>query len=252
MNDKVRDPSLKHVAAIVLAAGEGKRFGAKERSKVTEVIGGVPLIIRTLKNLKEFGIRDIVVVVGFAKESVQSLLDSSIKTVEQKRRLGTGDAVRTALRIIPQEAKDVLVMNGDDSYLISPDILQRLYYVHSGTNSEVTLLSVIMDNPTGIGRIIRNKQGQAIDIIEERDLDAQEKTIKEINTGCYIFSGRFLRKYIEDIPKNPDTGEYYITCLIERAASDGQKVETLTLRDFKWRGVNTQEELEEARKIELK
>lgn len=234
---------------IILAAGKGKRMKAKEKNKVTYKVKGVPMITRTVNLVKEAGIHNILIVVGFAKESVISLFNNHIKFVEQKKRLGTGHAVKTALKEIPKTAKDVMVLYGDDSFLYSPKIFREIYNVHKRDNSKVTILTVKIDNPTGLGRVIRNNEGKVVGIIEEKDADEEQKKIKEINTACYVFNSIFLRRYIKQIPKSKITGEYYLPSLVELAVKNKEKIDALKLDNFKWRGVNTPNELNEAEKM---
>lgn len=235
--------------AVILAAGKGKRINAAEKNKVVFEVAGTPMIKRTLSNLKNAGINNVVVVVGHAKNSVISVLDVHVKVVEQKKLLGTADAVRKALVKIPQETSDILVLNGDDSFLFNKKILRKLYALHKNDKADLTLLTLEIDNPKGLGRIIRGKKGDVVRIAEEKDSTDLEKQIHEINPGCYIFDRNFLREFIGEIPKSQVTGEYYITSILEAATKNHKKLSALTLKNFKWRGVNTISELEEASKL---
>lgn len=245
----IDDKRAENIWVVVLAGGKGKRMRAKEKNKVTYEISGVPMITRTITILKKVGIKNIVVVVGFAKESVTKLLESSVKTVEQKKRLGTGHAVKRALTAIPSSAQDVLVLNGDDSFLFSAALFKRLLDDHSQNNSAVTFLTINLKDPTGLGRIIRDKTGKVIKIVEEKDATIEQKQIKEINAACYLFSYQFLKKYVPKLQKSHITHEYYIVSLIDLAARNGLKIDTLRMENLKWRGVNTPEELHEAQKM---
>lgn len=232
--------------AIVLAAGKGKRMKAKNRNKVAYEVFGKPMILRTIETLKETGINNILIVVGYAKESVINLLDKGIKTVEQKKRLGTGHAVKVALKKIPVSARYILVVYGDDSFLYSSKIFNKLITTHINTSSELTFLTIEMQNPSGLGRVVRDKKGNVIGVIEEKDATPEQKKINEINTACYIFSNDFLKKYINKIPKSKITGEYYLPILTQIAIQNSKKIEALKIDDAVWRGVNTLEELKEA------
>lgn len=234
---------------VILAAGKGKRMKAKSTNKVAYEVSGIPMVSRTIAVLKKVGVKNIVVVVGFAKESVIKLLDPSIKTVEQKRRLGTGHAVKKALGVIPKDAEHVLVLNGDDSFLFSSELFKKLMDDHSQNNSAVTFLTIDLKNPAGLGRIIRDEKGKVIKIVEEKDATQKQKKIKEINAACYLFSCRFLREYIPLLKKSHVTHEYYIVSLIDLAARNGLKIDTLRMDNLKWRGVNTPKELHEAQKM---
>jgi bifunctional UDP-N-acetylglucosamine pyrophosphorylase/glucosamine-1-phosphate N-acetyltransferase len=104
-------------------------------------------------------------------------------------------------------------------------------------------------NPTGFGRIIRNENGEAVGIIEEKNATDQEKMIQEINLGCYIIDKKYLEENIKDIKRNPVTGEYYITDIIDIISHHQGKIAAYKLADKKWQGVNTREDLIEAERI---
>lgn len=249
MKDTNIQEHLSSLWAVILAAGRGTRMNATSKNKVAYEVKGVPMITRTITILRNAGIKNIVVVVGFAKESVLSLLDSSIKTVEQKEQLGTGDAVKQALQKIPGDAKYVLAMNGDDSFLFSGELFEQLCDLHVKNNSAITFLSITVENPQGLGRVLRDKKGNVVKIVEEKDATLEQKEIKEINAACYLFDAAFLRSSINNILKSSVTGEYYIVSLVDYASKNGEKIEALHLKDFAWRGINTNEELEEAQKL---
>ena len=198
---------MENLWTIILAAGRGTRMKSSSINKVAYKINGIPMLTRTIQSLKETGIANIVVVVGFAKDSVLSLLENSIKTVEQKNMLGTGHAVKTALSKIPKNAKDVLVLNGDDSFLLDPKLLKKMYLKHLESKAKITFLSVKMDAPGGLGRVLRGKNGKVLGIVEEKDATEAQKKVKEVNAACYIFDYSFLKKFIGVIKKSDITGE---------------------------------------------
>ncbi len=244
----MENKSNNDVWAIILAGGKGTRMKSKDTNKVALTLHGKPMIVHTITNLRDAGITNINVVVGFAKESVISHLDSSIVISEQKKRLGTGHAVKVGLTRI-ENARDIFVLNGDDSYVFKPDILQGLLAIHQQAGAAVTFLTIITDNPTGLGRIVRDEKGRVTGIVEEKDANDEQKKIQEVNPACYLFSYEFLKKHIDKIPKSPVTGEYYLTSLIEIAVREQEKIETFTAKNLHWRGVNTPEELREAEKL---
>lgn len=246
MKNKTND--MNELWAIVLAAGKGTRMKSRDRNKVVLEIAGVPMLKRTIANIKGAGINNIMIVVGFAKESVTKLLDPDIHIAHQRKRLGTGHAVKVGLDNIPN-AQDVLVLYGDDSYMYNAEIIKSLYTAHTLSHATLSFLTLKVGNPTGLGRIVRDKQNRVIGIVEEKDATDAQKMITEINPACYIFSFDFLKKNIARIPKSPVTNEYYLTSLIEMAVEQKVKIETVTVSNLKWRGVNTPEELKEAEQI---
>ncbi len=243
MNDK-------SLGAIILAAGKGIRMQATKINKVVYPLANRPMILHTVELLESLKMSSIIVVVGFAKESVIDVLqDHSVTFAEQPEQLGVANALSFGVEKIPDEVQNVLVVNGDDSALYAKDLLEKLIDRHLDTSSALTLLTIQLLNPFGLGRIIRDKNGEVIRIVEEKDATDEERKIQEINTGCYIFRVDFLKRYLHKIEKSKATGEYYLTDLIELAAKNNEKITSIKGNNIKWRGVNTQAELDEAEKL---
>lgn len=247
------------VAAIVLAAGKGQRMGSKPRSsgskvvnKVVLALGNKPMILYTMDILKSVGINNIIVVVGFAKKSVMDVLGSNVFFIEQKTRLGTGHAVGLALKKLNKNVDDVLVLNGDDSAFYKKETIVDLIKKHDELGASVTFLTIELNNPNGLGRVVRDKNGEVMTIVEDQDALPKYKMIKEVNPACYVFSIDFLKKYIAEIEKSKISGEYYLTGLIDIAIKNNEKVETVKGGKLLWRGINTMEELKEAERLYAK
>jgi bifunctional UDP-N-acetylglucosamine pyrophosphorylase/glucosamine-1-phosphate N-acetyltransferase len=238
-----------NLGAIVLAAGEGKRMNSQAVNKVSLELGQKPMILRTAELLDSLNIETLVVVVGFAKESVIDILKDKAIFAEQKERLGTAHAVSTALEKIPEEITDVLILNGDDSALYSKETIEDLVNKHVTSGASFTLLTIEKDNSFGLGRVVRDSHGNITDIVEEKDATPKQRKIKEINPGCYVFKVDFLKKYLPKIEKSSVTGEYYLTSLIKIAIENNEKIETLRAGKLVWRGINTLDELMEAEKL---
>lgn len=237
---------MKELSAIVLAAGEGKRMESKDVNKVTLPLGGKPMILHTVDLLRKVEVSPITIVVGFAKDSVKSLLGKDIVFVEQEQRLGTANAVEVALKELPQISGDVLILQGDDSAFYTKETIEALVNKHRKRNAAFTFLTINVDNPTGLGRIVRDAGGKLAGIVEEKDATLEQKQIREINPACYVSDVQFLRKYLPQVEKSPVTGEYYLTSLIDIGIRNNEIVETLTAGNIPWRGVNTKDELEQA------
>lgn len=244
--------SLSNFAAIILAAGKGKRMKSRDVNKVTLALGGKPMVVHTIELLSKLGIKKIIVVVGFAKESVISLLKDKALFAEQKRRMGTAHAVACAIPKLLNGTKDVLVLNGDDSALYDVQTIKKLIMKHTSTDASLTFLTIEMKNPQGLGRVARDENGKVYAIVEEKDATAEQLKIREINPACYIFKFEFLKKYLPKVKKSPVTGEYYLTSLLDIGIKNNEKIETLAAGPFVWRGVNTKEELEQAEELFLK
>lgn len=240
--------SLSHTAAIILAAGRGTRIKAKKKNKVVFRLNGKSIISHTVDNLHTAGISEIYVVVGFHADSVKKELGTQVKYVEQSEQLGTGHAVKSALSSLPTETKTVLSVYGDDSAFYPPSLYQTMVEKRVSSGCDLLFLTVHKDDPTGLGRIVRDQKGRVIKIVEEKNATDTEKKISEINTGFYCFSYEFLVSSIDQIKKNQLTGEYYLTDMVEIALSKGKKVEALYIKDSSiWLGVNTRKELASAK-----
>lgn len=242
----------KNIGAIIMAAGRGKRMKAKAINKVAVSLANKPMILHTILLLEHLSLESIVVVVGFAKESVMHALSgTSVLFAEQKKRLGTAHAVQCGLKKLPDSITDVLVLGGDDSAFYNKEILTKLLDAHFKSSASITFLTIEKDDPTGLGRVVRDEKGAVMSIVEEKDATSTQKRIHEINPACYVFSTAFLKKFLPKIEKSPVTGEYYLTSIIDLALRYNQKVETVQGGKLAWRGVNTKEELEEAEKLFL-
>lgn len=240
---------MKNIGAIVLAAGKGTRINAKLINKVLYPLAGKPMIGYAEDLLKGIDVSPIVVVVGFKKEKLMKYLDggSGYIFVNQGRLLGTGDAVKKAIKALPNSAKDTLVLYGDHSAFYKPKMVKDFIKYHRKTKAVMSFLTVERKNPKGYGRIIRDMDGKVLGIREQKDANAQEKKIKEINTGAYCFKVNFLTKYLPKINKNPIKGEYYLTDLVALAINDKLTVEAVKINDeLISLGINSLQELKEA------
>lgn len=233
-------------AAIILAAGKGTRMKSKDVNKVALHLAQKPMILHTVELLESIGVKNIFVVVGFAKKSVMELLGERVSFVEQKKRLGTAHAVSVSLKKIPAGIKNVLILNGDDSAFYSKDIIAKLIDKHLKENDSFTFLTIEKENPFGLGRVVRNEKKKIIAIVEEKEATDKQKKINEVNPACYLAKAEFLKKYLPQIKKSKLSGEYYLTGLIGIGIENREKVDALAGGNLIWRGVNTRDELEEA------
>lgn len=237
---------MKKIGAIILAAGKGSRMKSKDVNKVAMHLADKPMIVHTVELLEKLNVKKIVVVVGFAKESVVKVLKGRVEFAEQRKRLGTAHAVKAALKNVSLEIENILVLNGDDSAFYSKEIINKLVTKHLEDNAAFTFLTIEKDNPYGLGRVVRNGDSRVKAIVEEKDATENQRKITEVNPACYIFKLEFLKKYLPKVEKSPVTGEYYLTSLIGIGIANGEKIETLKGGKLIWRGVNTKDELSEA------
>lgn len=243
----------KKTYAMILAAGKGTRMNSTNRNKVVLELGAKPMICYGVDLLQKVGFKkeQIVLVVGFASETVKKSVGKEVKYVFQKKQLGTGNAVRCGLKILPASAVNILVMNGDDSAFYREKTIKNLIKVYEKEKPAFAFLSLDLANPQ-IARVVRDHNGQVLKIVEQQDITAAEKAIKEVNCGCYVFAVDFLKKYLPRI-KLSRQGEYYLTSLFELAVNDKLKIVNYKLKNqYEWVGVNTPQQLEIARQLKKK
>ena len=239
---------MNNTGAIILAAGQGSRMNSKEKNKVTRSLGDKPMILHITHLLEEMNINPIVIVVGFAKESVMKLFNDNVLFAEQKKRLGTAHAAHQGVKVLPEEVKHVFILNGDDSAFYKKDILEKLMKSHINNKNTITFLTLNVNDPKGLGRVVR-KDGKVVSIVEEKDATNDEKNIKEINPALYLFEVSFLKKFLGKVKKSKVTGEYYLMSLLDFAIDKKYKVEGINGGNMPWRGVNTVEELANAEEL---
>jgi bifunctional UDP-N-acetylglucosamine pyrophosphorylase / glucosamine-1-phosphate N-acetyltransferase len=241
---------MNSVAAIVLAAGEGTRFKATvSLNKVAYPLGDRPMVCHTVEHLHSSGVHNVVVVVGFAAASVRKALGDSVTYAIQRQRLGTGHAVKVGLVKVSPAATTILTMYGDDSAFYPPELFSSLLSQHLHSQAAISLITIKVDQPFSLGRIIRNHTGQIEAIVEEKNATKDQKSIKEINTGLFCFDRQFLETTLPKIQKDPVKQEYLLTDLVGLAIKLGFKVNAVCWPDSSiWHGVNTREELIEATK----
>jgi bifunctional UDP-N-acetylglucosamine pyrophosphorylase/glucosamine-1-phosphate N-acetyltransferase len=211
---------VQNMKVLILAAGLGKRMKSKY-PKVVHKILGKPMINWVVDLGKKFG--EVGVVVGHKAEVVKSYLPADVKTYFQEPQLGTGHAVMCAKEFISL-SDDVLILYGDVP-LLKEETIQRLLETHTNARADVTVLTFIVDDPTDYGRIVR--ENGKIRIVEHKDANEEQLRIKEVNSGIYVFSGKFLLDNIDKLSNNNAQGEYYLTDLIGMA----NNVETVLLND---------------------
>lgn len=244
--------TLTSVAAIVLAAGRGSRMNAKSKNKVAFKLAGEPMIKHTISHLITAGINQIITVVGYQANSVKKSLGDKVRYAVQLEQLGTGDAIKTALPLITPGVITVLAVYGDDSAFYPPALFAEMVAKKETLACDLLFLTIHKDDPTGLGRIVRDKNGKIIRIVEEKNATETEKKIQEINTGFYCFDRDFLVKYIDQIKKNPVSGEYYLTDMVEIALKHGKKVEAFFVEDDSiWHGINNRSDFARA-KVKIK
>jgi bifunctional UDP-N-acetylglucosamine pyrophosphorylase / glucosamine-1-phosphate N-acetyltransferase len=211
------------LAVVILAAGQGKRMKS-DLPKVLQPLAGRPLLGHVVSRARELGPTSLHVVYGHGGDAVRAALaQENIGWALQAEQLGTGHAVMQAM---PNVADDelVLVLYGDVP-LIRPETLRRL--VSLGGPKSMGLLTVMLDDPTGYGRIVRDRRGAIQKIVEHKDASKPQLRIREGNSGIMAVPAKLLRKWLGKLRNANSQGEYYLTDIIAMAVKDKVKVTPL-------------------------
>ncbi|MCU5772364.1 bifunctional UDP-N-acetylglucosamine diphosphorylase/glucosamine-1-phosphate N-acetyltransferase GlmU [Erwiniaceae bacterium BAC15a-03b] len=207
------------MSVVILAAGKGTRMYS-DLPKVLHTLAGKPMVQHVIDAAKHLGADKINLVYGHGGELLKSTLnDHSLSWVLQAEQLGTGHAMQQAAPHFADD-EDILMLYGDVP-LISVATLERLR--SAKPQGGIGLLTVILDNPTGYGRILR-QQGDVVGIIEQKDASAEQLAITEINTGILIANGADMKRWLSKLTNNNAQGEYYITDIIALAHHEGRKI----------------------------
>jgi bifunctional UDP-N-acetylglucosamine pyrophosphorylase/glucosamine-1-phosphate N-acetyltransferase len=232
---------------IILAAGLGTRMKS-DRAKVLHELAGKPLIAHVIDGAKKLSPEKIFVVIGHQGDEVRESCikrfgESLFEFVPQNEQLGTGHAVNCVRSHLENDDSTVLVLSGDVP-MIGEDTLAQLLDTHRSYNSACTILSVVLSNPTGYGRIVRDRDSAFIGIVEQKDADEKQLQIEEVNTGIYCFDSRKLFKALSRIGNKNAQGEYYLTDVPAIMLSDGDKVAVSACSDpAEVEGVNDRNQL---------
>ena len=234
---------LEQAAAVVLAAGLGKRFGS-DHPKVMAHFHGRPLVKWVTDSLKSSGIKRSIVVIGHHGEEVEGLYSNGeVEFVWQHERLGTGHAVRQAEHLLKAHHGHVLVLLGD-APCVRPQTIRDLMKLHVESQAAATILSAEVDDPSGYGRIVRAADGTVDRIVEHRDADEQIRATREINSGMIAFRSELLWPNLERVGSDNAQGEYYLTDVIGLLRNAGQKVMAYIAPDSREvLGVNSPDDL---------
>jgi bifunctional UDP-N-acetylglucosamine pyrophosphorylase/glucosamine-1-phosphate N-acetyltransferase len=230
---------------VILAAGQGKRMHSN-LPKVLHPVAGKALAEHVIDTARSLGPAKLVVVFGHGGEVVRSTLDSAdISWVRQEPQLGTGHAVAQALPVLAAEGQ-TLVLYGDVP-LTRVSTLSRL--LHAGKGG-LSVLTEELANPTGYGRIVRDSAGNVHGIVEEKDANPEEKTIREVNTGIMAIPSARLADWLGRLSNNNAQGEYYLTDIVALAVAEGVPVRTAQPdREWEVLGVNSKVQLAELERV---
>ncbi|OQX85411.1 MAG: UDP-N-acetylglucosamine pyrophosphorylase [Candidatus Latescibacteria bacterium 4484_7] len=239
----------KDVAAIILAAGEGTRMKSNI-AKVLHKVCGKTMIRRVVETVSKIEPSRFVVVVGHQAESVKAELEGEpVEFAVQARRLGTAHAVLSTGPILKGFDGVIIVLNGDTP-LLRAETLSGLIDHHVEQDAVVTVLTAVLDDPTGYGRIVRDTNGSLMKIIEEKDASEDEKKISEINSGIFCFDGGEMFEALRKVDRKNAQGEYYLTDVVGILKGEGKMVSAFRSdQKDEILGINTLDQLREAERL---
>jgi bifunctional UDP-N-acetylglucosamine pyrophosphorylase/glucosamine-1-phosphate N-acetyltransferase len=249
-------------ATVVLAAGKGTRMRST-LPKVLHQVVGLPLIshvlnaVETIPSASTFSAQLVsptpyrpIVVLGHAAEQVEAAIGERCLYAIQGQQLGTGHAVlaaQPAVDSLEPQPQAILVCYGDTP-LIGKETLARILAEHFKHQATITFLTALTELPSDFGRIVRDSQGQVLEIVEMKRATAEQKLIREVNSGVYCFDRSWLWPALRDLPRNP-SGEYYLTDLIGIASSQGRAIITVNGSLDETIGINDRVQLADAEQL---
>lgn len=243
--------SNKNLTVVVLAAGKGKRMKS-DTPKVLHKISNKPIIHHILISAFKLNPKNLFVIVGYKAEKVEEYLNSDFPLaipVIQENQLGTAHAVSMLKNRISDLGSICLVIPGDIP-LISYSTLRKVVDTMEKSGNQAVVLTAVVENPYGYGRIIKNDKGNILRIVEETDASISEKKIKEINSSIYCFRTSSLFNYLENIDSKNSQNEFYLTDIVENFVSAKKKVLSITVEDsLEIEGINDKEALARLEKI---
>ena len=232
------------IKVIVLCAGKGTRMKS-EKAKVMHEIMGQPMSKYIYDIAKEISNQKPLFVVGYKKEQIEEYFKDNVDYIEQSVQMGTGHAIMITKDYINEE-DNVLILCGDTP-LIKKETIKRL--IDENSKKDAVILTSIVDNPYGYGRIIKDNKGNFDKIVEEKDATNEQKNIQEINAGMYLVKGNLIKENIEKLTNDNSQKEYYLTDLFELLKKQNKDIATFLIDKQEILGVNSRVQLEEARRI---
>lgn len=237
------------LATIILAAGKGTRMKS-DTAKVLHRIAGTPLLAYPIRAAREAGCSPVIVVIGHQRQQVEEAFQNQGLTfVYQETQLGSGHAVMAAESALQGFSGDVLILCGDVP-LIRGRTLRDFVQAHRAARVALSVLSVVVDDPTGYGRIVRTEQGDVSAIVEHRDADQSQRMISEINTGIYCCRATLLFEALHQVGTDNDQGEYYLPDIVRIIGQSGHRVQAVRASDpEEVQGINDRKDLARAERV---
>ncbi len=239
---------MSNVTAIILAAGKGTRMRSKY-PKVLHKVGGKEMLQHVIDAATIAGCDKKVVIIGHEAELVEKMVADQATCVLQKEQLGTGHAVMQTADALKGFTGTALILCGDTPLLDGVE-LAKFVEAHKESGAAATVLTAIMDDPFGYGRIIRDEKGNVQGIVEQKDATEEQKAIKEINTGIYCIECPQMYDVLATLTNDNAQGEYYLTDVLFKLVAAGQKVGGVITEDSDMvMGINSRKQLSVAESV---
>lgn len=220
---------MRNRMAIVLAAGKGTRMKSN-LYKVLHPVCGLTMVEHVIRAVQTSNVDRIVTIIGHGAEQVQAVLGERTQYALQAEQFGTGHAVLQAKDLLANQSGSTLVVCGDTP-LLTQKTLAQLFEQHEQAQAKATILTAKVEDPTGYGRVIRDKAGNVSKIVEHKDATLEELTVTEINTGTYVFDNQSLFSALERVTNDNAQGEYYLPDVIELLQVAGEMISAYVMED---------------------
>ena len=239
------------LSTVILAAGKGTRMKS-DLPKVLHPLNGLPMVHYVIDVAEQIGSEKIVLIIGHMRDLVcETLRDRPVSFAVQDPQLGTGHAVMQAASEFTGYDGNILVLSGDVP-LLQADSLREMIAAHMEKQPLATMLTTVMENPTGYGRVVRDADGFVKEIVEEKDASDDIRKIKEINVGIYLFRAIPLFKTLPRVKNDNKQGEYYLPDVLKIYVQQGEKIAAYATHNVEeTHGINTVSQLQHAEEILL-